>query len=58
MVKLTDCVSVALNLSNMKRQTSGNETTALRLNSRERSQPIVLVHLFISNIKFKGVYLH
>ena len=52
MVKLTNCVSVALNRFNMKRQPSGDETTALRFS--QRSQPI-LVCLFTSNIK--GVYL-
>ena len=57
-VKLTSCVSVALNLFNTKRQPSGNETTTLRV--LQRSQPSsqsILVHLFISNINFKGVYL-
>ena len=41
---------VALSLFNMKRQPSGDETTALRLNSCKITAYIVLVHLFISNI--------
>ena len=48
------CVSMALNLFNMKRQPSGDEKTALRFLQRPQH---ILVHIFISNINFKGAYL-